>query len=555
MPGVGEPIVTWLWGGYAVGNPTLNRFYSLHYLLPFVIAGVVVLHIWALHMVGQNNPTGVEPKSEKDTVAFTPYATVKDAFFIGVFCIFFAWFVFYIPNYLGHSDNYIPANPGQTPTHIVPEWYYLPFYAILRAIPSKLLGVIALASSIVILAFLPWLDTSRVRSANYRPLYRQFLLIFFAGRDRPWLSRLAGAGGRLRARGAHPHRLLFRVLPHHPAAARICSRRPSRCRIRFRNRCCAMVCQPAHRRRASGARSAEAGHEPQSHASLAASLSGASLSGIGRLRRARRPARRRGSIGRSAGPFGQYDPAQLQRGFKIYNEVCSTCHSLKLLSFRNLADAGGPGFTEAQAAAIAATFQVTDGPERPGPDVPAAGQDRRSFPAAVPERSGRRAPRSAAELPPDMSVLAKARSYECGFPCFIIDAFTMYQEDGPDYIHAILNGYTDRARRLHAAAGQPLQQIFPRPRHRHAAAAERRPSRIYRRHAARRVDQYGRDVAAFLMWAAEPKLDERKRLGFQVMIFLFVFSGLLYFTKKKVWHAVDCIPNSSSRGRRPNTDS
>ena len=180
IPLVGDPIVTWLWGGYAVGNPTLNRFYSLHYLLSFVIVGVVVLHIWALHMVGQNNPTGVEPKAEKDTVAFTPYATVKDVFFTGVFCLFFAWFVFYIPNYLGHPDNYIPANPGQTPPHIVPEWYYLPFYAILRAIPNKLLGVIALGGSIVLLAFLPWLDTSRVRSAKYRPLYRQFLLVFFA---------------------------------------------------------------------------------------------------------------------------------------------------------------------------------------------------------------------------------------------------------------------------------------------------------------------------------------------------------------------------------------
>ena len=180
IPAVGHGIVTWLWGGYAVGNPTLNRFYSLHYLLPFVIVGVVVLHIWALHMVGLNNPTGVEVKDEKDTVAFTPYATAKDAFFIGVFCIVFAYFIFYIPNYLGHSDNYIPANPSQTPTHIVPEWYYLPFYAILRAIPSKLLGVTALGASIVVLAFMPWLDTSRVRSANYRPLFRQFLLIFFA---------------------------------------------------------------------------------------------------------------------------------------------------------------------------------------------------------------------------------------------------------------------------------------------------------------------------------------------------------------------------------------
>ena len=180
IPVVGESIVTWLWGGYSVGNPTLNRFYALHYLLPFVIAGVVALHIWALHVVGQNNPTGIEPKSEQDTVAFTPYATIKDSFLMVVFCILYAWFVFYLPNYLGHADNYIPANPAVTPTHIVPEWYYLPFYAILRAIPNKLMGVAALGTSIVILAFLPWLDTSRVRSANYRPLYRQFFWIFVA---------------------------------------------------------------------------------------------------------------------------------------------------------------------------------------------------------------------------------------------------------------------------------------------------------------------------------------------------------------------------------------
>jgi ubiquinol-cytochrome c reductase cytochrome b/c1 subunit len=178
IPGIGESIVTWLWGGYAVGNPTLNRFYALHYLLPFVIAAVVVLHVWALHVVGQNNPTGIEPKSAQDTVAFTPYATLKDSFLIVLFCILLAWFVFYMPNYMGHPDNYIPANPAVTPTHIVPEWYYLPFYAILRAIPNKLMGVAALGGSIVILAFLPWLDTSRVRSANYRPLYRQFFWIF-----------------------------------------------------------------------------------------------------------------------------------------------------------------------------------------------------------------------------------------------------------------------------------------------------------------------------------------------------------------------------------------
>jgi quinol-cytochrome oxidoreductase complex cytochrome b subunit len=178
IPLVGESITTWLWGGFAVDNPTLNRFYSLHYLLPFMIAGVVVLHIWALHVVGQNNPTGIEIKSKQDTVPFTPHATIKDSFGLVCFLILFAWLTFFLPNYLGHPDNYIAADPLKTPPHIVPEWYFLPFYAILRAIPNKLLGVIALFGSIAILIFVPWLDTSRVRSAVYRPLYRQFFWIF-----------------------------------------------------------------------------------------------------------------------------------------------------------------------------------------------------------------------------------------------------------------------------------------------------------------------------------------------------------------------------------------
>src|SRR5712671_6164675 len=178
IPLVGDSIVTWLWGGYSVGNPTLNRFFALHYLLPFAIAAVVVLHIWALHVVGQNNPTGVDPQTDKETVPFTPHATIKDTFFIALFSILYIWFVFYIPNFLGHADNYIPANPAVTPPHIVPEWYYLPFYAILRSIPNKLVGVIALFGSIGILALLPWLDASRVKSARYRPLYKQFFWLF-----------------------------------------------------------------------------------------------------------------------------------------------------------------------------------------------------------------------------------------------------------------------------------------------------------------------------------------------------------------------------------------
>ena len=181
IPFVGDAVTTWLWGGYSVDNPTLNRFFALHYLLPFMIAGVVVLHVWALHVAGQNNPDGIDMKDVKrDSLQFTPYATTKDALALCCFLIVYAWFIFYTPNYLGEADNYIQANPLVTPEHIVPEWYYLPFYAILRAIPNKLLGVIALFSAILVLAFLPWLDTSRVRSARYRPAYRVFFWVFVA---------------------------------------------------------------------------------------------------------------------------------------------------------------------------------------------------------------------------------------------------------------------------------------------------------------------------------------------------------------------------------------
>ena len=180
IPLVGSTITTWLWGGYAVDNATLNRFYALHYLLPFMILGVVFLHIWALHVVGSNNPLGVEKKTEKDTLPFHPYFTAKDGFALVVFLIVFAWFVFYIPSYLGDADNYIQANPLQTPAEIVPEWYYLPYYAILGSIPSKILGVTALFSAILLFAFLPWLDRSPVRSASFRPLYRIFFWLFVA---------------------------------------------------------------------------------------------------------------------------------------------------------------------------------------------------------------------------------------------------------------------------------------------------------------------------------------------------------------------------------------
>ncbi|WP_226632225.1 cytochrome b [Novosphingobium profundi] len=181
IPLVGEPLQQWLLGGFAPDNAALNRFFSLHYLLPFVIVGVVILHIWALHIPGSSNPTGVEVKSESDTVPFYPYYVAKDGWAIGVFAILYCAMVFFAPNYLGHPDNYIPANPMSTPAHIVPEWYFWPFYAILRAftqdfffIPAKLMGVLAMFGAILVWFFLPWLDKSPIRSSSYRPLYKKF---------------------------------------------------------------------------------------------------------------------------------------------------------------------------------------------------------------------------------------------------------------------------------------------------------------------------------------------------------------------------------------------
>ena len=177
IPLVGDTITTLLWGGFGVDNPTLNRFFSLHYLLPFVILGLVVLHIWALHIPGSNNPLGIDA-APADKIPFHPYYTAKDAFGVGVFLLFYFGVVFYAPNMLGDPVNYVKANPLVTPNSIVPEWYLLPFYAILRAIPNKLLGFIAMFGALLILFVLPWLDTSRVRSANFRPVYRVFFWIF-----------------------------------------------------------------------------------------------------------------------------------------------------------------------------------------------------------------------------------------------------------------------------------------------------------------------------------------------------------------------------------------
>jgi ubiquinol-cytochrome c reductase cytochrome b/c1 subunit len=509
IPVVGDPIVTWLWGGYSVGNPTLQRFFSLHYLLPFVIAGVVVLHIWALHMVGQNNPTGVDPQSDKDTVPFTPHATLKDGFMMACFCIVYAWFVFYVPSYLGHADNYIPANPAVTPTHIVPEWYYLPFYAILRAIPNKLLGVLALGASILILVFLPWLDTSKVRSARYRPLYRQFFWVFvIVCIGLGWLGSKPAEGWYVIVARIFTAYYFAHFLIILPVLGLVETTKPLP----------SSIMDDVLKRKGAAA-------------VIALAMGLAALIGTSAptfAAEADTPVKNKWSF---AGPFGKYDRGQLQRGFKVYREVCQVCHGMQLLSFRNLAEPGGPSFTPAQVAAVAAEYKVQDGVDDQGKPIERTGRPADHFPPATIRFPG--------ATPPDMSVIAKARSYERGFPRWVLDIFTQYQEHGVDYLAALLKGYENTPPAgVNLPPGAMYNKYFPG--HAIAMPPPLSDNRVaYTDGAPKTIDQYSRDVSAFLMWAAEPHLEARKRAGLQVMVFLIVLSGLLYLTKKKVWSRVD----------------
>ena len=518
VPYFGESIVTLLWGGYSVGNPTLNRFFSLHYLLPFVIAGVVVLHVWALHVAGQNNPAGVEPKTEKDTVPFTPYATIKDGFGMVCFMIFYAWFVFYIPNYLGDPDNYIPANPGVTPAHIVPEWYYLPFYAILRSIPSKLGGVIAMFSAIIVLAFLPWLDTAKTKSSKYRPLAKQFFWMFVV------VAVLLGWLGGKPAEGIYiiaGRVLTFCYFAYFLIVLPILSRIETPRAVP--NSIADDVLAKYGKKAAS--------------AIVALVLAGGLMAGGTQSAKA---ADEHGgptppSLSWSfAGPFGKFDRGALQRGYKVYKEVCSTCHSMSLIHFRNLADVGGPGFSAAQALAVASEIKVQDGPNDAGDMFERPGRLADPFPKPFPNENAARAANGGA-YPPDLSLMAKARNYDRGFPQFVFDFFTQFQEKGPNYIDALLQGYVDPAPKDFALPpGAYYNKYFP-------GHAIKMPKPIsddqvtYDDGTPQKVENYAKDVSTFLMWTAEPHLEARKRIGLQVMVFLIIFAFLMYFTKKKVW--------------------
>jgi cytochrome c1 len=244
-----------------------------------------------------------------------------------------------------------------------------------------------------------------------------------------------------------------------------------------------------------------------------------------------------------SGPFGTYDPAQLQRGFKVYREVCQACHSLKLVHFYNLAEPGGPGFSGAQAEAIAAEYQITDGPNEQGEMFQRPGRLADAFPPPFPNDAAARTANGGV-LPPDMSVIAKARTYERGFPWFVFDMFTQYQEQGPDYLAALMMGYREKPADF-TMPSETMHYNMYFPSHAIGMPPPLSNDRVtYDDGSPQTVEQYAKDVSAFLMWTAEPHMIARKRLGFQVMIFLIVFAGLLYFTKKKVWHAVELDPKT-----------
>jgi ubiquinol-cytochrome c reductase cytochrome b/c1 subunit len=518
IPYVGDSIVTLLWGGYSVGNPTLNRFFSLHYLLPFVIAGVVVLHVWALHVAGQNNPDGIDIKTEKDSVPFTPHATIKDMFGVSIFLLLFAWFIFYMPNYLGDADNYIPANPAQTPAHIVPEWYYLPFYAILRSIPNKLAGVLAMFSAIIVLVFLPWLDSAKTRSCKYRPLAKQFFWLFvivcillgYLGSQPP--EGIYVIAGRILTVCYFAYFLI--VLP---LLSRIETPRAVPNSIAD-----AVLAK-------TGSKST-----PMVSTALAFLVAGGLLVSGVQNARAEDDVTPPSQTWSFAGPFGKYDRGALQRGLKIYKEVCSNCHSLNYVAFRNLADPGGPGYSEAQVAALASEYKIKDGPNDQGEMFERPGRPADYFPAPFPNEQAARAANGGG-LPPDMSLLAKARSYERGFPWFIFDFFTQFQEQGPNYISAILQGYEDKPPAgVTIPEGSYYNKYFPG----HAIKMPKPLSDgqvTFDDGSPATVPQYAHDIATFLMWAAEPHMEQRKQAGFQVFVFLIIFAFLMYFTKKRVW--------------------
>ncbi len=532
IPMVGSSIQTWLLGGPAVDNPTLTRFFSLHYLLPFVIAGLVIVHIWAFHTTGNNNPTGVEVRRtsradvDKDTLPFWPYFVIKDLFALVFVLVIFAAIVGFMPNFLGHPDNYIEANPLKTPTHIVPEWYFLPFYAMLRAITfdmlfinSKLAGVLTMFGSIAVLLLLA---LARHQPGAFRALPADVQdLVLAAGRRlrAAALVRLAAAAAAVRDHQPARDALLVRVLPgdhagprHRREAAR--DPRDDRGRLPGALR---------HRRGRDGARRHQQARRMTGRTGARAMLKTMVLAGLAAatLGAGAAMAQEAGHITDFSfsfeGPFGRYDQAQLQRGLQVYTEICSACHGLKFVTYRELAEPGGVSMTTEQMRAYAAMHDVDDADT--GETRPATPSDHFQH--------------SPLENAPDLSLMAKARE---GFegPSGLMVNQLLHGQGGPEYIASLLLGFTGEEKDL---AGSTLYEnpIFPGGWIAMPPPITDDDQVTYADGTPATKAQMAQDVAAFLMWTAEPKMMPRKAAGLTAVLFLVVLAGLLWFTNKKIW--------------------
>jgi ubiquinol-cytochrome c reductase cytochrome b/c1 subunit len=374
--------------------------------------------------------------------------------------------------------------------------------------------VIAMFSAIIVLAFLPWLDSAKTRSSKYRPLAKQFFWIFvvvcvllgYLGAQPP--EGIYVIAGRILTACYFAYFLILL-----PLLSRIETPRP------VPNSIADDVLAKYGKKAAS--------------ILVAFVVAGGLLAGSANNARAEddTPPSQSWSF---SGPFGKYDRGSLQRGLKVYKEVCSSCHSLNYVAFRNLADAGGPGYSVAQAAAFASEYKIKDGPNDSGDMFDRPGRTADYFPAPFPNEQAAAAA-NGGKAPPDLSLMAKARSYERGFPQFIFDFFTQFQEQGPNYIAAVLTGFEDKPPvGVTVPEGTYYNKYFPG----HAIKMPKPLSDgqvTFDDGPPATVQQYAHDVSTFLMWAAEPKMEARKQLGLQVFVFLIIFAGLMYFTKKKVW--------------------
>jgi ubiquinol-cytochrome c reductase cytochrome b/c1 subunit len=487
IPFVGDSIVTLLWGGFSVDNPTLNRFFSLHYLMPMLIVAFVLLHLMSLHRFGSNNPTGVEKKTKDDTVSFHPYYTVKDLFGLGVFLTVYALFVFFAPNFFGEPDNYIPADPLVTPVHIVPEWYFLPFYAILRSIPDKLLGVIAMFSAIFVMAAAPWLDRSPVRSARYRPWFRVFYVLFvisclvlgWAGAQLP--EGLPLLLGRLAMVYYFAYFLV--VLPVLPFFEKTKALPES---ISASMKCVVFL--------------------------ASALASSGSLAQDPKQDQAPLP---KGDWSFNK-PTGTFDKAAVQRGLEVYIKVCAACHSLKHVRYGKLTQVG---LSEKEVKAIANDFEVPGPLNDDGEPTKKKADVSDSFASPYPNDKAARAANNGA-LPPDLSLMVKARV------------------GGADYVYNLLIGYDNPPDGVTLSPGMHYNKYFPGNQIAMASQLNDEGQVTYADGTRATVNQMAKDVTTFLAWASEPELEVRKRTGIMVMIFLAIFTGMMYFVMRRIWSQI-----------------